>query len=78
MITIVVTLSLVGLSSYGISLLKAEFKAINYVNKGTYIREFYDLYAEKFPNVGISGDIYLVQKPNFHQYMEETIDMLNE
>ena len=78
MVTILFTLSLVGFSSYGMTLLKVEFKSTDYLNEGTYLKEFFDSYAEQFPNGGISGNIYLAEKPNFYQYMEEIIAMLNE
>ena len=78
MVAILFTLSLVGFSSYGMSLLKAEFKSTDYLNDGTYLKEFFDSYAEQFPNGGISGNIYLGKKTNFYQYMEEISAMLNE
>ena len=77
-VILVLTLSLVGLCSYGVSQLKAEFKFTVFLNEGTYLREFFDVKEVKFPNGGINGEIYVAEKPNFHQDMEEILAMLNE
>ena len=78
MVIIILTLSLVGLSAYGVSQLKAEFKFTVFLNEGTYLREYVDVNEEKFPNGGIYGEIYVAEKPNFHQDMEQILAMLNE
>ena len=75
---IILTLSLVGLSAYGVSQLKAEFNFNVFLNEGTYLREYVDVNEEKFPNGGINGEIYVAEKPNFHQDMEQILAMLNE
>ena len=77
-VIIILTLSLVGLSAYGVSQLKAEFKFTVFLNEGTYLREYVDVNEEKFPNGGIYGEIYVAEKPNFHQDMEQILAMLNE
>jgi predicted RND superfamily exporter protein len=77
-IMIILTLSLVGLSAYGVSQLKAEFNFNVFLNEGTYLREYVDVNEEKFPNGGIYGEIYVAEKPNFHQDMEQILAMLNE
>ena len=77
-VIIVLTLSVVGLCAYGVSQLKAEFKFTVFLNEGTYLREYFDVKEEKFPNGGINGEIYVAEKPNFHQDMEEILAMLNE
>ena len=78
MVILVLTLSLVGLSAYGVSQLKAEFKFTVFLNEGTYLREYFDVNEEKFPNGGIYGEIHVAEKPNFHQDMEQIVAMLNE
>ena len=77
-VIIILTLSLVGISAYGVSQLKAEFKFTVFLNEGTYLREYFDVNEEKFPNGGIYGEIYVAEKPNFHQDMEQILAMLNE
>ena len=76
--TIVLTLSLFGLCAYGVSQLKVEFKFIEFLNKGTYLREYYDIYMERFDDAGIDGDIYVAEKPEIHKYIKELHTMINE
>ena len=72
------TLSLFGFCAYGVSQLKAEFKFIVFLNKGNYLREYFDIYMERFDNAGIDGDIYVAEKPEIHKYMKELETMINE
>ena len=72
------TQGMVALCSYGVSLLKAEFKFTVFLNEGTYLREYFDVNVEQYPNGGISGEIYVAEKPNIHLYIKEIEDMLIE
>ena len=58
--------------------MKAEFKFTVFLNEGTYLREYFDINEEQFPNGGINGEIYVAEKPNFHQYMKEIHTLVNE
>ena len=77
-VTIIFTLSLLGLCAYGVSQLKAEFKFTVFLNEGTYLREYFDINAEKFPNGGINGEIYVAEKTNFYKHLTEIDAMIKE
>ena len=77
-VTIILTLCLFGLCVYGVSQLKVEFNFIVFLNKGTYLREYVDIYLERFDDGGIDGDIYVAEKPEIHKYMKELHTMINE
>ena len=77
-VILILTVSLVGLCGYGVSQLKAEFKFTVFLNEGTYLREYFDINSEQFPDGGISGQIYVAEKPNVHKYMEEIGTMIDE
>ena len=77
-LSIVLTLSLLGLCAYGVSELKAEFKFTVFLNEGTYLREYVDINEEKFPNGGINGEVYVANKANVHKYIKELHTMIEE
>ena len=74
----ILTSTFLGLSCYGASQLSAEFDFNVFLNEGTYLREYFDMSAEKFPDGGSYGEIYVAEKPNVHQYITEIQTMLDE
>ena len=77
-VAIVGTLALLSSAAYGLSELKAEFKFTVFLDQGTYLRNYFDVNAEVFPNRGISGTIYVAEKENVHQLIPEIMAMIEE
>ena len=77
-IVLIFSVSVLSVAAYGVSELKAEFKVTVFLNEGTYLREYFDVNAEKFPGRGINGDIYVAESPNVHQNIKEIMALIDE
>ena len=73
-IVICMTLSFLGLGIYGASQLTAEFKFEWFLNEGTYLRDYFDISAERYQS-GVSGKIWVAEKPEIYKKIKE-LDVL--
>ena len=77
-VILVLTALFLCLGSYGVSLLKAEFKFTAFLNEGTYLREYFDISSIRYPNGGATGFIYVAEKPDVQKYIKEMNEMTIE
>ena len=72
------TVLFLSLGCYGASLLKAESKFTNFLNEGTYLRKYFDINSERYPNGGFTGWVYVAENPDVQKYIKEINDMIKE
>lgn len=77
LVTFIITVIFLILAIYGVSQLEAEFKFEWFLDEGTYLRNFFDISSERYDG-GVSGTIWVAEKPDIHKKIEELDTLIDK
>ena len=77
LVTFIITVIFLIVAIYGVSQLEAEFKFEWFLDEGTYLRNFFDISSERYDG-GVSGTIWVAEKPDIHKKIEELDTLIDK